>query len=176
MSVLLKSKYIIVLLAALAVIATATAFSVSYAKWTGGDNAFNATVSVGEWTEETEPSDNKSQYENGIYCYDGNGKIKDVNIADDIIAAANQIIYVKSFSPGVTLGIRINTKATIWTYDDYGNAVPEERVIESEGSVTLAEPAVYALTINIFVFDDNLMTINVQRMPGSGYDGVHELI
>lgn len=49
MAKLIKLRYIMLALLAVAVIVSATAFSVSYAKWAGGVNTFSISATTGEW-------------------------------------------------------------------------------------------------------------------------------
>lgn len=49
MAKLIKLRYLVLALLAVAVIVSATAFSVSYAKWTGGVNTLSLSASTGEW-------------------------------------------------------------------------------------------------------------------------------
>lgn len=55
MARILKLKYIFAVMIALILVASAAAFSVSYAKWTGGGDSLSAQVSTGVW--ETEQDD-----------------------------------------------------------------------------------------------------------------------
>lgn len=49
MAKLIKLRYLVLAMLAVAVIVSATAFSVSYAKWTGDNTQLTADLSTGEW-------------------------------------------------------------------------------------------------------------------------------
>lgn len=63
MTRLFKIKYIVIVMVALAVITSVTAFSVSYAKWTGGTDSIYADMGTGIWDNNDTPV---SKYEFGL--------------------------------------------------------------------------------------------------------------
>lgn len=177
MTGLSKFKYIIVILAALAVVASVTAFSVSYAKWTAGETELNASVGIGAWDESTIPSENESQYDNGIVCVDAKGnKICDVKII--INGGYGQSIYLKAndkLEYAITLYVNIKTKVPLlddsynYITDKDGNIVYEE--VSAIVEVMLQNAGIYELTVNYNPLSEEFICKPIPA-PGSSYDGM----
>lgn len=79
-----KFKYVIFSLLALAVIASAAASSVSYAKWAGGSNntQLDAGLSTGEW--DNKPSGLDIDADTGVAYIDSNGEVHTISMGADI--------------------------------------------------------------------------------------------
>lgn len=96
-----KFKYVIFSLLAIAVIASATAFSVSYAKWAAPTtDSVNANLSTGNWDKPV--TDIRSQYSNGFLIIGSDGNYTDNEItfnADDEYSNGD---YYKSFIINIT--------------------------------------------------------------------------
>lgn len=96
MNKVLRTKNLILLLLSLILLTSVTAFSVSYAKWAGGDTlSVNGTASIGSWSGDGSLS--LPDYTNGLAYTDSNGKQVSVNLTEEGFLTWTGTNYVHFF-------------------------------------------------------------------------------
>lgn len=97
MAKLIKLRYLVLAMLAVAVIVSATVFSVSYAKWTGGVNTLSLSASTGEWWLTT-----------------GLGALSDDEIDTQIRNELKPILWGQDYGGVIIDGANGETKALKW--------------------------------------------------------------
>lgn len=162
MTRLFKIKYIVIVMVALAVITSVTAFSVSYAKWAGGTDSITADMGTGIWDNDVPDA------VMGITYTKDNGEKGNLDLTESAFNGYNEflkgnfIIHIKQsvkVSEFVLAleGVDFN-KAIVYTPSDDGKSSIrfENGIFKLDGETSKEEDGVTKLLIYEF---------NISRMP-----------